>query len=58
LPSMILGRWLKRGFTLTLDPTTKLPIVNRKEAIQKGMLLTRFADGEVLSKVLEDDHGA
>jgi len=48
----------KAGFTLTLDPTTKLPIVNRKEAIQKGMLLTRFADGEVLSKVLEDDHGA
>jgi exodeoxyribonuclease VII large subunit len=52
------GRWLKRGFTLTLDPTTKLPIVNSKEAIQKGMLLTRFADGEVLSKVVEDDHGA
>ncbi len=50
------GRWLMRGFTLTLDPTTKLPIANRKEAIRRGVLLTRFADGEVLSKVLGDDH--
>jgi exodeoxyribonuclease VII large subunit len=50
------GRWLMRGFPLTLDPTTKLPIANRKEAIRRGVLLTRFADGEVLSKVLGDDH--
>lgn len=47
-------RWLKRGFTLTLDPVTRLPISSRKEAVQKRTILTRFVDGEVLSKVLEE----
>jgi exodeoxyribonuclease VII large subunit len=49
---------LKRGFTITLDSTTKKPLKSRKDAYQKRFLVTRFVDGELLSEVVPNQHDA